>query len=101
MQAKRGAACCFPTPRNTPPTDAGDGAVVDGLVKDGLWDPHRDIHMGACAELCAERYGITRRQQVAGWSRVLGRGVCVGGGFSLRLRGALRHDPGGGRGCGF
>jgi acetyl-CoA acetyltransferase len=28
----------------------------------GLWDPYNDWHMGSCAELCAEQYGITRQQ---------------------------------------
>eukprot|EP00198_Chlamydomonas_reinhardtii_P005552 XP_001694888.1 acetyl-CoA C-acetyltransferase [Chlamydomonas reinhardtii] len=41
----------------------GDGAVVDGLVKDGLWDPYSNIHMGSCAELCADRYAISRQMQ--------------------------------------
>ncbi|GFR48434.1 hypothetical protein Agub_g10332 [Astrephomene gubernaculifera] len=41
----------------------GDGSLVDGLVRDGLCDPYSDIHMGSCAELCAERFGIGRRQQ--------------------------------------
>ena len=31
----------------------GHGAVVDSLIKDGLWDPTNDFHMGAGAELCA------------------------------------------------
>ena len=64
---------------------AGDGAVVDALVKDGLWDPHADIHMGSCAELCAERYAITRQQQVCASAcacvvrvRVRARGTCMG-----------------------
>lgn len=42
----------------------GHGQVVDGMLKDGLWDPHNDMHMGSCAELCAERFGISRQQQV-------------------------------------
>ncbi|CAD7698665.1 unnamed protein product [Ostreobium quekettii] len=37
--------------------------LVDGMIQDGLWDPHNDVHMGACAEACAERYGISREQQ--------------------------------------
>lgn len=45
---------------------AGDGAIVDGLVKDGLWDPYSNIHMGSCAEMCAERFGVSRQQQVSG-----------------------------------
>ncbi|GIL63515.1 hypothetical protein Vafri_17557 [Volvox africanus] len=41
----------------------GDGSIVDGLVRDGLWDPYSNIHMGSCAELCAERFGVSRQQQ--------------------------------------
>jgi hypothetical protein len=26
----------------------------------GLWDPYSDVHMGDCAELCAEHYQISR-----------------------------------------
>lgn len=33
----------------------GHATLVDGMLRDGLWDPHHDIHMGECAELCAER----------------------------------------------
>lgn len=44
-------------------TRLGDITAVDGLVKDGLWDPHNDIHMGGCAELCADKYNISRVQQ--------------------------------------
>ena len=42
---------------------SGHGTLVDGMIHDGLWDPHVDQHMGECAELCAKRYGITRVQQ--------------------------------------
>ena len=38
----------------------GDGEIVDSIIKDGLWDVYNDIHMGSCAELCAERYGFSR-----------------------------------------
>jgi acetyl-CoA C-acetyltransferase len=41
----------------------GDGTVVDSLIKDGLWDVYNNFHMGAAAELCAERYGISRAEQ--------------------------------------
>jgi len=43
----------------------GDGKVVDGMVFDGLWDPYDDIHMGMCAETCAEKYGLSREAQDA------------------------------------
>ena len=31
----------------------GHADVVDGVIKDGLWDPYGNVHMGACAELCS------------------------------------------------
>lgn len=40
----------------------GHVQAVDGLIKDGLWDPNSDAHMGACAELCAERFEISREE---------------------------------------
>ena len=41
----------------------GDKELVDSIVHDGLWDPYNDVHMGNCAEICAERYRFSRRQQ--------------------------------------
>jgi acetyl-CoA C-acetyltransferase len=41
----------------------GNQQVVDDMVFDGLWDPYKDCHMGACAELCAKEKGFTREQQ--------------------------------------
>jgi acetyl-CoA C-acetyltransferase len=41
----------------------GNGTVVDGLVKDGLWDPYKNQHMGSCGELCAREHKITREMQ--------------------------------------
>lgn len=41
----------------------GDGKIVDSMVNDGLWDIHTNQHMGSCAELCAEKYGVTRAEQ--------------------------------------
>ena len=43
----------------------GNGVLVDGLVKDGLWDVYNDKHMGSCAELCATEYKISREDQDA------------------------------------
>lgn len=37
-----------------------NGAVLDGMVHDGLWDHINDFHMGYSAELVAEKYGVTR-----------------------------------------
>ena len=43
----------------------GHGTVVDGLVKDGLWDVYKDYHMGNAAELCAAECNISREDQDA------------------------------------
>eukprot|EP00879_Flechtneria_rotunda_P004557 GHRR01004812.1.p1 GENE.GHRR01004812.1~~GHRR01004812.1.p1 ORF type:complete len:349 (+),score=112.25 GHRR01004812.1:706-1752(+) len=40
----------------------GHWEIVDGLIKDGLWDPYSNVHMGNCAELCAEHYQISRQE---------------------------------------
>lgn len=52
----------------------GHGTLVDGLLKDGLWDPHGDCHMGDCAERCAAQHGISRQAQ--GRQRVLMGLIC-------------------------
>nr|AZB52800.1 acetyl-CoA acetyltransferase 2 [Centranthera grandiflora] len=41
----------------------GHDSIVDGMLKDGLWDVYSDVGMGVCAELCAEHHSITREQQ--------------------------------------
>ncbi|RPE14283.1 acetyl-CoA C-acyltransferase [Chitinophaga lutea] len=41
----------------------GHGAVIDGILRDGLWDPYKDFHMGNAAEICAAEYKITREDQ--------------------------------------
>jgi len=41
----------------------GNGSVIDGVIKDGLWDPYKDYHMGNAGELCAKEYGFTREDQ--------------------------------------
>lgn len=41
----------------------GDTKAVDSMVHDGLWDHINDFHMGMSAELCAEKYGVTREDQ--------------------------------------
>jgi acetyl-CoA C-acetyltransferase len=43
----------------------GNAVLVDSMIKDGLWDPYKDIHMGVCAEMCAARYHFTREEQDA------------------------------------
>mmetsp|Transcript_34726 Transcript_34726/g.63096 ORF Transcript_34726/g.63096 Transcript_34726/m.63096 type:complete len:422 (-) Transcript_34726:30-1295(-) len=41
----------------------GEAKIVDGMVQDGLWDVYSQIHMGSCAEMAAEKYGIGREAQ--------------------------------------
>ncbi|HKA35762.1 MAG TPA: acetyl-CoA C-acetyltransferase [Thermoanaerobaculia bacterium] len=43
----------------------GNAALVDSMIKDGLWDPYKDVHMGNCAEMCAGKYHFTREEQDA------------------------------------
>ncbi len=43
----------------------GNGEIIDGLVKDGLWDVYNNYHMGAAAELCASDCQISREEQDA------------------------------------
>lgn len=41
----------------------GHAQMIDGLVKDGLWDVYKDYHMGSAAELCATECKISREEQ--------------------------------------
>jgi len=41
----------------------GNGQLLDAIVKDGLTDVYHQNLMGNSAELCAEKYKITREQQ--------------------------------------
>jgi len=43
----------------------GHAQMIDGLVKDGLWDVYKDYHMGNAAELCAADCKISREEQDA------------------------------------
>lgn len=42
----------------------GNDTIVDGMLKDGLWDVYNDFAMGVCAEICASQHSITREEQV-------------------------------------
>lgn len=41
----------------------GHDTIVDGMLKDGLWDVYNDFGMGVCAELCADHHTIPREEQ--------------------------------------
>lgn len=40
-----------------------DSAIVDTLIKDGLWDAFNDYHMGITAENVANKFQVTRKEQ--------------------------------------
>jgi acetyl-CoA C-acetyltransferase len=41
----------------------GNGALVDGMIHDGLWDPYNNVHMGSCGDACAREYNVSREAQ--------------------------------------
>ncbi len=41
----------------------GNGELLDGIVRDALQDPYQKYMMGNAAEVCANRYGISREAQ--------------------------------------
>jgi acetyl-CoA C-acetyltransferase len=43
----------------------GNGTLIDAMIHDGLWDVYNQFHMGAAAEMVAEKYQISREDQDA------------------------------------
>jgi len=43
----------------------GHGQVLDGMIRDGLWDVYKDYHMGNAAENTARELSISREDQDA------------------------------------
>lgn len=41
----------------------GPTQVADSMIKDGLWDPYNNFHMGMAAELCVKEKSTTREEQ--------------------------------------
>lgn len=41
----------------------GHGQLVDGMIKDGLWDVYHDFHMANAAEICSRECQISREEQ--------------------------------------
>jgi acetyl-CoA C-acetyltransferase len=41
----------------------GHQQLIDGMIMDGLWDPHHQYLMGNAAELCAKTHSISRQEQ--------------------------------------
>ena len=41
----------------------GHISATDSMLKDGLWDPYNDFHMGVAAEMCVREYKFSREEQ--------------------------------------
>jgi len=41
----------------------GNRELVDGMIRDGLWDSFSDVHMGSLAEYTAKKAGVSRLDQ--------------------------------------
>ena len=41
----------------------GNAQLADSMIKDGLWDPYKNWHMGNAAELCVKEHHFSREQQ--------------------------------------
>lgn len=50
-------------PKSRTGTKYGHQELIDGLMKDGLWDVYNQFLMGNAAELCAKEHEITREEQ--------------------------------------
>lgn len=61
MESMSNVPCYLPDHRFG--SKLGHGRVIDGVIKDGLWDVYKDFHMGNAAEICAEECDISREEQ--------------------------------------
>lgn len=41
----------------------GPANMTDSMIKDGLWDPYGNVHMGNLGDLCATEFHFTREMQ--------------------------------------
>ncbi|XP_057837796.2 acetyl-CoA acetyltransferase 1 isoform X1 [Cryptomeria japonica] len=75
----------------------GNGNLVDGMLKDGLWDVYNDFGMGLCGELCADKYLISREDQDNYAIQSFERGISAqnGGAFAWEI---VPVEVSGGRG---
>ena len=63
MESMSNAPYLLPQARNG--YRMGNGTMVDAMINDGLWDVYNEFHMGAAAEMVAEKYHISREDQDA------------------------------------
>lgn len=43
----------------------GAVSMIDSMIKDGLWDPYNNFHMGNAAEICSREFSFSREAQDA------------------------------------
>jgi acetyl-CoA C-acetyltransferase len=41
----------------------GSVQMTDSMIKDGLWDPYNNFHMGNAAEICSREFSFSRQAQ--------------------------------------
>ncbi|MFN3454544.1 MAG: acetyl-CoA C-acetyltransferase [Pseudobdellovibrio sp.] len=41
----------------------GSVQMIDSMIKDGLWDPYNNFHMGNAAEICSREFSFSREAQ--------------------------------------
>lgn len=63
MESMSGAPYLLPKARSG--YRMGHAELVDSMILDGLWDVYSNLSMGACGELCAAKFGLTREEQDA------------------------------------
>lgn len=65
----------------------GDSALIDSMLRDGLWCASCDIHMGETAEYIAVKYGLSREEQdrFAAWSQQKAEQAMVSGRFGEEI----------------
>jgi len=65
----------------------GHSMLLDALVKDALWDPYNDMHMGSCGEKAAREGGFSRADQdaYATMSFNRARAAAEGGRFAAEI----------------
>uniref|UniRef100_A0A803MWN0 Acetyl-CoA C-acetyltransferase n=1 Tax=Chenopodium quinoa TaxID=63459 RepID=A0A803MWN0_CHEQI len=65
----------------------GHDTIIDGMLKDGLWDVYNDFGMGICAEICADNYRFSREEQDSFAIRSYERGIAAknSGAFSWEI----------------
>ena len=43
----------------------GNAPIIDGMIRDGVWDVISDFHMGAAAEISTRKFGVSREDMDA------------------------------------